>query len=323
VRWYLAHDPAPLPHLFGVLSPFRMLWVYSGLRYEIMGEARSWVEQLLPAADSLNPKAQAELLSTAAVIALEASDDAAALAIRQRLAPLLDGIDDPYLQAVSYLVNSWTSFVVNDFDRAVREASVSLEKLRGQDEPLWTGLALLSVGSLEMAVGRFDDAARHLIETRDFAERFDNDWLAGASRVRLGLVALARGRLDDARALFEDALDRSLATDNTYNVILCLAAFAQLTLAEGDPERAAALAGAASGLRRRAGLQVFTSLTGEAQMVAQIRQALEVDRFDEVFGAGSRLGQHEAVAAIRDHRSLGVRTASATATNDAKPARSR
>ena len=64
-------------------------------------------------------------------------------------------------------------------------------------------------------------------------------------------------------------------------MILCLVAFAQLTLAEGDPERAALLAGAANSLRQQAGLQVFTSLTGEVQMVAQIRQALEADRFDD------------------------------------------
>ena len=111
--------------------------------------------------------------------------------------------------------------------------------------------------------------------------------LAEAART---LLALARGRLDHAQALFDDALDRSLATDNTYNVILCLVAFAQLTLAEGDPERAALLAGAANSLRRRAGLQVFTSLTGEVQMVAQIRQALEADRFDQAFGAGLPAG---------------------------------
>jgi len=232
----------------------------------------------------------------------------------QDLPPLLDRIGDPYVQAVSYLINAWTSSVVNDFDRAVREASVSLAKLRDQDEPLWTAMALLSVGSLEIAVSRFDDAALHLIETRDLAERFDNDWLAGASRVRLGLLALARGRLDDAQALFDDALDRSLATDNTYNVILCLVAFAQLTLAEGDPDRAALLAGAASSLRRRAGLQVFTSLTGEVQMVAQIRQALEADRFDQAFGAGSRLGQQEAVAAVRDHRGAAGRESPPTGT---------
>ncbi len=300
VRWYLANDPTPLPHLFRVLSPFRVLWVFWGVRYEIMAEARSWVDQLLPTADSLDPQARTELLLTAAVTALEASDHAAALATRDRLAPLLDELDDPYLQAVCELVNSWTSFVVHDWDRAVRESSASLEKLRLQDEPLWTAMALLSVGSLEAAVGRYDDADRHLTETRDLAERFDNDWLAGASRVRLGFLALARGSLDDALALFDEALDISLATDNAYNLILCVDAFAQLALVKDDPERAAQLAGAAAGLRRRAGLQVFSSLTGEAELVVQIRKALEADRFDQLYASGSRLELQEAVAAARD-----------------------
>jgi predicted ATPase len=300
VRWHLAHDPAPLPHLFRVLSPFRVLWVFWGLRYEIMAEARSWVEQLLPASHSLDRTARAELLLTAAVTALEASDDAKALETRERLAPLLDEIDDPYLRAVCELVNSWTSFVVNTWERALDEASASLEKLRGQDEPLWTAMALLTVGSLEAALGHYDDADRHLTETRDLAERFDNDWLAGASRVRLGLLALARGLLDDAGALFNEALDLSLATDNSYNVILSLAAFAQLALVEGDAEGAARLAGAAGGLRRRAWLQVFSSLTGEVELVAQIRHALEVDRFDQAFASGLRLKQRQAVAVARD-----------------------
>ncbi len=163
-------------------------------------------------------------------------------------------------------------------------------------------MALLTVGSLETAVGRYDDAHRHLIETRDLAERFDNDWLAGASRVRLGILALVRGSLDEARALLDEALELSLATDSTHNVTLCLTAFAQLAFVEGDAERAALLAGAAEGLRRRVGLQVFSSLTGEIELVAQIRQALGADRFDELYAAGSRLNRQEAVAAARDTR---------------------
>ena len=39
---------------------------------------------------------------------------------------------------------------------------------------------------------------------------------------------------------------------------------------------------------------------GETQLAAQIRQALGDDRFRQVFAAGSRLSQQEAVAAIRD-----------------------
>jgi predicted ATPase len=49
VEWYLAHDRGPLPHLF------RVLWMYWGLR-DHLGEARAWIDQLLPTADSLDPK---------------------------------------------------------------------------------------------------------------------------------------------------------------------------------------------------------------------------------------------------------------------------
>ena len=41
---------------------------------------------------------------------------------------------------------------------------------------------------------------------------------------------------------------------------------------------------------------------GEAELVAQLRQALEAAHFDEVFAAGVRLNQWEAVAAVHDRR---------------------
>jgi hypothetical protein len=37
---------------------------------------------------------------------------------------------------------------------------------------------------------------------------------------------------------------------------------------------------------------------GEAEVVAQVRQALTADRFEELFARGSRLNRREAVAAI-------------------------
>jgi hypothetical protein len=110
VRWYLAHDPGPLPHLFRVLWPF---WS----QRDHLGEARSWIDQLLPTADSLDPHARAELLWTALVTAREVGDDAAALATRQRLTPLLAGIDDPYLHAASQLAMAWIAPIVGDFGR--------------------------------------------------------------------------------------------------------------------------------------------------------------------------------------------------------------
>jgi predicted ATPase len=296
VCWYLGHDPAPLPHLF------RVLWPFWAMR-DHLGEARAWVEQLLPAADALDLDARGELLWTALVTAREVGDEEAALAAGERLAPLLEGIQDPILHAVSQLAMSWTAAIVGDMDGALREASVSLEQLRGQDEPLWTALALATLGSGETAVGRHDDALGHLREVRDLGERFDSAWLAAWSRAQLGTLAVVRGRPEDARALLNEALDLSLAAHSTHGVTLCLAGFAGLALVEGDAERAALVAGAAEGLRRRASLRVWPLRRRlEAELLAQIRRALGADRFEEVFADGARLSQREAVAAVRERR---------------------
>ncbi len=90
VRWCMASNPGTLPHLFRILYPF---WYLRDRQVE----ARPWVDQLLPAA-SFDVQARAELEWTATVIANEMGDDAAALAACQRLAPLLEAIQDPFLR---------------------------------------------------------------------------------------------------------------------------------------------------------------------------------------------------------------------------------
>jgi hypothetical protein len=203
---------------------------------------------------------------------------------------------------------SWTAGIVGDMDGALREASVILEQLRGQDEPLWTALALATLGSGETAVGRHDDALGHLLEVRDLGERFDSAWLVAWSQAQLGTLAVVWGRPKDAQPLLNEALDLSLAAHSTHVVAMCLAAFAGLAFVEGDAERAALVTGAAAGLRQRASLWVWPLRRRlEAQLLAQIRQALGADRFEEVFADGARLSQREAVAAVRERRGVGTR----------------
>jgi predicted ATPase len=302
VRWYLAHDRGPLPHLF------RVLYLFWSQR-DLGREAWSWVEQLLPGFGTLDPQARAELAWTAAVLAGDIGDDAAALAARQRLAPLLPGIGDPFLHAVARLAMAWTLPVAGDYGGTLREAAVSLEELRGQDEPVFTAMAAFTVGSVEMALGRYDDALPHLREARDLAERVGGYWLAAGARVQLGILDVVRGSLDEARPLLEKALDLSLAARSTPFVTLCLAGYAWLTFADGDPDRAALLEGAAEGLRRRVGLSAWPHLRKvEADLVAQVRQKLGAARFDRAFSVGSGLAQQQAVAIVRDQRGTGNQT---------------
>jgi tetratricopeptide (TPR) repeat protein len=300
VRWYLAHDPAPLPHLFRILYPW---W---SLR-DHQAEARPWVDQLLPLAGALDSQARAELLWTATVLAGDMGDDPAALAARQGLGPLLEEIRDPFLRAVSHLAMAWSAPIAGDFDGGLREASASLRELRGQDEPFWTALAAFTAGSMQITAGRHDDALRHLSEARDLAEEFDGTWLTAGPRVQLGVLDVVRGQLDEAKGLLSEALSLSLASRSTPFVALTLAAYARLQFAEGDPEQAARLEGAAQGLRKRAGLQAWPMHRhGEAELVAQIRQTLGAHQFDQAFSAGTRLSQREAVAAVRDRSGTGT-----------------
>ena len=296
VRWYLAHDPGPLPHMF------RVLWLF-WLQEDLEREAWSWAQQVLPAAGTLDPQARAELAWAAAALAVDTGDDAAALAGRQRLASLLAGISDPFLHAVAQLAMAWILPIDGDFDGALREAAVSLEELRGQDEPVFTAMAAFTASSLEMALGRYDDAERDLREARDLAEPVGGDWLAAGSQVQPGILAVLQGRLDEARPLLDEALGLSLAAHSTQFVTLCLAGYAQLAFADGDPDRAALLEGAAEGLRRRVGLPAWPNLRRvEADLVTRVRHRLGDSRFDQAFSAGSGLSQQEAVAIVRDQR---------------------
>jgi predicted ATPase len=302
VRWYLARDRGPLPHLFRVLS---LYWVQAGLERE----AWSWVDELLPAAGTLDPQPRAELAWVAAVIAIYIGDDAATLAARQRLAPLLAVISDPFLHAASQLALAWTLPAAGDFDGTLREVTVALRELRSQDEPVYTAIAAYTAGSLETALGRYDDALQHLREARKLSERAGGDWLTAGPRVQLAILAVLRGRPDEARPLLAEALERSLAARSTPFVTLCLVAYAWLAFADGDPERAARLEGAAEGLRRRVGLSAWPLLRRlEAERVAQVRRRLGDRRFDQAFSAGSRLSQQEAVATVRNQNGTGTQT---------------
>jgi hypothetical protein len=120
-----------------------------------------------------------------------------------------------------------------------------------------------------------------------------------------------RGRLDEARALLDEALDLSLAARSTPFATLCLAGYAQLAFADGDPSRAALLEGAAEALRRQVGLpSAWPHLRrAEADLVARVQQRLGGSRFDQAFSAGSGLAQRDAVAIIQDQRGTGTHIA--------------
>ena len=290
IRWYLAHDPTQLPHLF------RALWLFWGLR-EHLGEARPWIQQVESSADSLSPRARLELFWTAVATAVDVGDDEWALAASQHLPSLITEIDDPFLRAISQLVIGWTHPIEGELEEALRDVVASLEQLRGQDEPYMTAVAAISAGNLAIALARYEDALLFLTEARQLGDRFNYPWTA-LSRALLGTVAVLQGRLEEGRRLLDEGL-ALLDMNSTRNTSQFLTGYSRLALASGDAERAALLAGAAEGLRRRVGLRPWPmQRRGEADLVTRIGEAPGSDRLDEVFTQGSRLNLRQALAEV-------------------------
>lgn len=298
VRWHLAHDRASLPYLFGSLTPIRVLWPFLGPGDAIIGEARSWVAGLLPEADALAPSERVEFLATALVSALEAGDATAARSTGDALAPLVDAVGDPYLEAVTCLLLAWTSLLLGDLAAADRGLGTALSELRALDEPMWTALALVSSASVTAALGRLDDGVQLATEAQRLAGAFDNQWLTAVSHVVLGNLATTRGDFTEARAQLRRAFALTLTGPSAQCLCLALSGTAALVLAEGDAERAGVLAGAIERLRRRAALRVWAWMRGDDELNRAIAAA-EPERFEELLAAGRRLGRQKALDLAR------------------------
>jgi hypothetical protein len=118
---------------------------------------------------------------------------------------------------------------------------------------------------------------------------------------------VADGQLDEALALLDEA--PRLTKHDIRSMSLILVVFARLALAARDPERAARLTGAAEGLLERIGLRPWSMLRrGEDELRAQLRAALGPDRFEDVFAAGTRLNEREAIAVAREPLGAGAPT---------------
>jgi predicted ATPase len=297
IRWFFAHDIAPLPHILLILC--QNIWLFWQMR-DRMHEGRAWIQELLLRADALADRAHAEVLLIAAATAVEVGDDDSARAAAEGIERLQGGIDDPYLESAAQLAASWILPIADDLDGALRAASSALDGFREQNEP-FMAWAALTVGLLEMTLGRHDAAREHLSEAGELGGRFGNAWLQSAARTQLASLAVRVGRLSEARLQLVESVGESEDTQlTTQTATFSLVACAQLALAERDPRRAAMALGAADGLRRRAGLRAWPSMRrGEAELATGVSPMLGPDEFDVAFAAGSELTQLEAVALVR------------------------
>src|SRR3712207_2288443 len=117
--------------------------------------------------------------------------------------------------------------------------------------------ALLSLGGAKLFRDLPDEAVPLLEESVALARSAGTEVVLGNALVNLGLAHIARGDVDTAHRVLTEAFERSRAVDSRETTVRALAGLAAGTVAAGEPERAARPAGAAGGIRRSIGADVF------------------------------------------------------------------
>ncbi len=102
--------------------------------------------------------------------------------------------------------------------------------------------ALNNLGNLARKQRHYDEAEERLTAALELFEELNDPREVANTLANLGTVALERGDLSQARGRLKQALRLALEADARGIAHYALVRFAQLHLAEGDPERAAQIA---------------------------------------------------------------------------------
>jgi predicted ATPase/transcriptional regulator with XRE-family HTH domain len=224
-----------------------------------------------------------------------------------------------------------------DWDAAMAQYTESLVIRREIGDRRGQGRALVSLGNVEFLRGHYGDAYRFLEDGLAIAKEIGDQWaisyalevlgqvalmqgelatarflldeaLAGArdrgdqSRVlqsqhTLGCVALAAGNYREARALYREALATARDADDQTQAGLLLTDLASLAAAQGRPEVAVRLAGAAAAQRAGFGAPFAgTWTTWFARWLEPAQQMLSEGARAVAWGEGQAMTLEQAVA---------------------------
>jgi tetratricopeptide (TPR) repeat protein len=132
-----------------------------------------------------------------------------------------------------------------DFEAAQAKLEESVRRWRDLGDRRSLAVSLENLGCIAIAQNRLDEAAHLLVESEGLAREAGSErTLAGTLAARARALVLI-GELETAAALLEESAEIARALAEPHAIADALDGFAGLAAAGGDPERGAALAGAA------------------------------------------------------------------------------
>ena len=316
------------------------VWRYWQLR-GYLNEGRDWLSQILSAEPPLPPPWQAKTLKGAGVLAWYQGDyDDAAAAFETGL-QLYEQLDDPDGIANMTNNLGVLALHQGRYEEAIDMLEQSLVLRRKLDDAWGMATCLNNLGAAAGRLGHNERAAGYYRESLTLSRKLGNQILTAMLLTNLGDVALEQGQDRQARALFEEslALRRQLGEkvgigqtqmrlaqmahqqgrrEQAYRIyaeclelfaemgdrehhIACLQGIAEAAAGDGEVQRAAALWGAAEGLREELGLPLPPGKLSELQGLQDATHArIEDGLWQQAWQIGRSLSLEQTLALARE-----------------------
>jgi tetratricopeptide (TPR) repeat protein len=271
LTWSVQADPVTTLRLASSLRPF---WEVRGY----LNEGRRWLEQGLEAAGGdIPPALRAKSVGITGSFAFHAGDlDVARERFTETLRLFRElGDADGIARELSDL--GTVAAAVGDLEQATDLLQQSAEQFREVGNQKRLAIVLANLGHVAGQLDDFEAAIAVTTEALSIQQGLGDKQHVAVSLVNLGIYRLQLGDLAESRRWYRQCLPLALELGYKEVIAYALVAVARICLLEGDPRRAAELAGVADALLDETGIGLLRSSL-EDVVPAVESQARHADR---------------------------------------------
>jgi len=283
--------------LVQALAPF---WLQHGHA----GEGQRWLQRAIDLApDDASPSVGHIAHWLGAILQQQGHNDMAIPFFERSLA-IWRGLGDRDREARELNSLGITHSHLGDPDaaRSLLEDSIAIARELGGGVRL--APALTSLGHVESDVGNIDRATEVLQEALALDRAHGDMWGVAIDQQALAVASLRAGHGRDAHHMLAASIDYVVSSGDTEFLANTLELSAAVTAHLEDSPRAARLAGAAEGVRQRAGLPLPERDAAMLErFLAPARAAITPEAWDGELAAGRALSQQQAAALLMQEAS--------------------
>ena len=270
------------------------VWLY-WLMQGHLSEGRVWLRQALATSRACDPHLRAKGMWALAWVAYHLGDYSEAAACGEQMMQLLEGRDDAVELRNALTIQGIVELAYGRCAAAIEPLARCLDVLGDRDHGWLTATSLLNLGMAEAHAG--DRRARAVLaQARARYAALGDDNFESRAVLYLGYAALVAGDASPAVAWFRESLIAFWELDDLWGVTEAVEGLAAAAAALGFGQQAAALGGAADGLRETLGTRALPADRALLdRTLTAARAAASRDEWHRWWQAGRAMSQQELV----------------------------